>query len=367
MAFDHRETDRVPLDYLGTPEINVALMRHFLIAEESAYRPDDYGRLLFDFVGDNSGSYDNLLAKLNVDLRLIKPEYVGPAGRQDDDPDVVEDVYGCLHKKVRYSTHETYELFLSPLAEATGIEEVEAHPWPKADWFDYSKIAERCASKSQYALAAGKSDLMGAGAFLQGMENFMVGLITNDPVTMGILDHLTEFFLAFNKSVFEAANGKCDIAWYGDDYGTQRGLLLSRDTWRKRIRPHLSKLIDLAKSHSVEVMLHSCGSVRELIPDLIDVGIDILDTVQPEAEGMNPYELKRSFGDRLSFHGTISTAGVLASGSREDVRTEVRERIQIMGHGGGFCLAPAHTIMPNTPVENVLAMFEAALDSTLAS
>jgi len=206
---------------------------------------------------------------------------------------------------------------------------------------------------------------MGSGEFLQGMENFLIGLVTDDPVTVAILDRLTESFLEFNRRVFESAGGKLDIAWYGDDYGTQNGLLIGAPTWRKHIRPRLAMLIDLAKSHGLKVMLHSCGSVRELIPDLIDVGIDILDTVQPEAAGMDPRQLKQAFGDRMCFHGTISTAGVLANGTPQDVRNEVIDRIDTMAAGGGFCLAPTHTIMPGTPVDNVLAMYETAIGHPL--
>ncbi len=362
-AFAHQETDRVPLDYLGAPEISAALMRHFSIPQEPQSRTRDPGRLLFDFVDADTGAYEGLLDLLHIDFRLVKPDYIGPAGRLYDDPDAREDIYGCRHKRVVYPTHDTYELSLSPLAEATSVTEVDAHSWPDPGWFEYGGIADRCAAKSQYALAAGKIDLMGAGAFLQGMENFLIGLVENDPVTICILDHLTDFFLGFNQNVFESAGGQLDIAWYGDDYGAQSGLLIGAGTWRKRVRPHLVRLIEMAKSYGLKVMLHSCGSVRELIPDLIDVGVDILDTLQPEAAGMDPGELKRLFGDRICFHGAVSTAGVLAYGSAEDVRKEVADRIGVMAPGGGFCLAPTHTIMPNTPVENVLAMYESALDA----
>jgi uroporphyrinogen decarboxylase len=109
-------------------------------------------------------------------------------------------------------------------------------------------------------------------------------------------------------------------------------------------------------------MLHSCGCIRELITDLIDAGVDILDTLQPELAGMDPAELKKTYGDKISFHGTISTAGVLTHGSTEDVKKEVKDRIGIMAKGGGFCLAPTHTIMPGTPVENVVTMYKTAFE-----
>ena len=361
-AFSHEETDRVPLDYLATGEVTCALMNHFSIERERRAAAPDHNRLLFDFVGADSASYDELLRKLHVDLRLVRPEYIGPPGRRYDNPDLMEDIYGTTHTRITYPTHTTYEPFQPPLANAASTQDVAAHSWPQADWFDCSGMAPRCAAQSEYALVSGKSDLMGAGEFIQGMEDFLMGLVTDDPVTTAILDHLTDFFLEYNQRVFESADGGLDIAWYGDDYGTQNGLLIGPPTWRKHFRPRLAKLVDLAKSHGLKVMLHSCGSVRELIPDLIDVGIDILDTVQPEAAGMDPRELKESFGDRICFHGTISTAGVLATGSADEVRQEAIDRIEMMARGGGFCLAPTHTIMPSTPIENVLALYETAFE-----
>ena len=362
MAFGHKETDRVPLDYLGTGEVTRALMSHFEIEREKRAAAPDHNRLLFDFVGAHSADYEELLRRLHVDIRIVRPEYIGPPGKRYDDPDLMEDIYGTTHTKITYATHTTYEPFEPPLADATSTRDVAAHPWPQADWFDCSEVAARCDAQSEYALASGKSDLMGAGEFLQGMENFLMGLATDDPVTIAILDHLTDSFLEYNRRVFESADGKLDIAWYGDDYGTQKGLLIGATTWRKHFRPRMARLVDLAKSHGMKVMLHSCGSVRELIPDLIDVGIDILDTVQPEAAGMDPRELKESFGDRICFHGTISTAGVLATGSADEVRQEAIDRIEMMARGGGFCLAPTHTIMPSTPIENVLALYETAFE-----
>ena len=182
------------------------------------------------------------------------------------------------------------------------------------------------------------------------------------PVILAIFDHLSDFFFEYTKRLLEAGKGRIDIAWYGDDYGCQTGLTISPQTYKKLLKPRWKRHIELAHSFGAVVMLHSCGSTRKLIPDLIETGFDILDTVQPEAADMNPAELKRKFGDRLSFHGMISVQQVLPHGTTEDVRREVKERMEVMKPGGGYIMAPTHCIQPDTPVENILAMYEAGLE-----
>jgi len=155
-----------------------------------------------------------------------------------------------------------------------------------------------------------------------------------------------------------AGEGRIDIMHIGDDYGTQNGTLLSVPMWRKYIEPRLRKIIEVSKFYGAKVMLHSCGSVREIIPDLIRVGIDILDVVQPEPKGMDLKELKSDFGDEIVYHGTISVAGTLTRGCAGEVMEEVKRIISIMAPGGGFVLAPTHTILPETPLENIIALYE---------
>jgi uroporphyrinogen decarboxylase len=162
-----------------------------------------------------------------------------------------------------------------------------------------------------------------------------------------------------SKKALETTNGQIDILWIGDDYGTQNGLLMSPEKWRKLFFPKLKEMCSLGHKYSVKVMLHSCGSTRPLWPGLIEAGVDIYQTVQPEARDMNPAELKAEFGDRISLHGTISIQKTLPFGTPEDVAAEVRQRIETVGADGGLIVAPAHNIQPDTPVENLLALYEA--------
>jgi len=168
------------------------------------------------------------------------------------------------------------------------------------------------------------------------------------------------FCYADSERALQACGGRVDILWIGDDYGTQNGPLMSPEKWRRLFKPRLAAMCELGHRYGAKVMLHSCGSTHALWDDLVECGVDIYDTVQPEAAGMDPAWLKRRFGDRICFHGTISTQRTLPFGTPEDVVAEVALRIRTVGADGGLILAPAHNIQPDTPLENVLAMYRAA-------
>ena len=154
--------------------------------------------------------------------------------------------------------------------------------------------------------------------------------------------------------------GRVSFLWMGEDLGTQRGPTLSLDLYRRHIKPLHQQMIDLAKSYEIPVMIHSCGSSSWAFQDFIEMGINVVDTLQPEAHEMAPAYLKSTFGKKLAFHGCISTAGPLAYGSKEEVSQNCREILDIMKPDGGYCFAPTHDIQDNTPTENVLAMYETA-------
>jgi len=144
----------------------------------------------------------------------------------------------------------------------------------------------------------------------------------------------------------------------GDDYGTQRGLIMSFEMWDEFYVPCLSKLFGLAKGFGLKVMLHSCGSVNELIPRLIELGMDSLDPIQVRATGMDPESLKSEFGEYVTFHGSLDTQHILPYGTVEDVRLEALRLIEIFGNGGGFILGPSQEFLPDISLENIKAMYD---------
>ena len=190
----------------------------------------------------------------------------------------------------------------------------------------------------------------------------LIDLVTDDPAGLMIIDKRTGYELEVLYRTLEASEGGIDFLFLGEDLGTQRGAVMSPELFRKHIKPRLKKFADLGRHFGIPVMIHSCGSSSWAFDDLIQIGINAVDTLQPEAKEMDPLYLKKTYGGRLAFHGCISTAGPLAYGTADEVRKYVKDIIGIMKPGGGYMLAPTHQIQDNSPLENVLAMYETAYE-----
>ncbi|NLE75467.1 MAG: hypothetical protein GX605_01785 [Chloroflexi bacterium] len=353
-AIAHQEPDRVPLDFVSVPEQMGNLRRHFGLPPKT---PDANAP-----VGIGEYVDSEVAACLGTDLRNVAPKYVGPPTVRYDDGSFL-DFWGVRRKPVRHATGVYNEVIDAPLKGASSLQEVDRHRWPSVEWFDFKPVTQQCREQSEYALVAGwpmTVDFINRSAMLCGYDRVLLGLATGDPVVFAILDRLSDFFLKFNQRYFEAGQGYLDIAFYGDDYGTQGGSLISPRTFRSIFQPRWAPHMEQVRSFGLKAMLHSCGSTRVLLPDIIDTGFHILQTVQPEAKGMDLHELKEQFGDRLCFNGCISVQQVLPHTTPDGVRAEVRRVIEIMAPGGGFILGPTHNIQSDTPLENVLAMYETA-------
>ena len=308
-----------------------------------------------------------MLERLGVDLRFIAASYVGPELKKWPDGRF-QNFWGQIRKPVRNQAGTYYESAELPYAAFQTIADVERFSWPKAEWFDFSAISSDCIRYQNYAVvygSPGNMDLINGTAFGRGVEQVMVDIATEDPVGLACMQKRFECCYAFSEKTLSAGNGKIDIFWIGDDYGCQNGLLMHPKVWRKLFFPKLKAMCDLGHRWGAKVMLHSCGSTRKIWPDLIEAGVDIYDTVQPEAHDMDPAELKREFGEHICFHGTVSTQKTLPFGSPEDVAAEVKLRIQTVGQNGGLILAPAHNFQPDTPLANILTMYKTIEVETL--
>jgi len=348
LALAHKEADRVPVDYWATPEVT--------------------GRLLHRFGFSNR---EELLQHLDVDFRYVEgPAYVGPPPRVREDGSV-EDHWGVLRVRVEVGTGEqatAYQEVLDfPLAGAKSAEEIEDYPkWPSPDWFDYACVREQVAEARRTGKVVvfmgdrlNRCAQLKPAMYLRGVEQILLDLALNPEIAEAVFGRVAGFYLEYARRTFEAAGGGLDIFMMGDDFGTQTGPLLSPAMWRRFLRPGFQAFIALAKRHRLTVAHHSCGAIEPLIPDLIECGLDILNPLQPDVRGMDPRELKRRFGGRLCFHGGISIQRALPFGSPDDVRSEVRERFESLGPGGGYVFCTAHNIQADTPLENIEALFEA--------
>ena len=247
--------------------------------------------------------------------------------------------------------------------ESVGEIETYDH-WPSPDWWDYGAMAEDCAKVAGYAVVNAGDRLDRTGQFkpmmyLRGVEQAYVDLLLNPTLTECIIEHIRDYFLEYNRRVFEAAGDSIDIFMMGDDFGTQAGLMMDADLWRKFFRRGFRAFIDLAHSFDIKVMHHTCGSVVELIPDFIDAGLDLLQSLQPRAEGMDLANLKREYGRHIAFHGSIDIQETVPRGSPETIRRHVAEQMAAGKPGGGFIIGTAHNIPPETPTENILALYDA--------
>jgi len=341
-AFARQEPDRVPINYAANPDIDLRLKKHFGLAEYDA---------------------EGLLRALGVDFRSVGPRFVGPK-RHADIPsrNVLVDEWGIHRRWVEHETGGYWDYCDFPLREAT-LEEIEAWPLPSADDYDYSDIASRCAEYGRYAVIAGGAGtgcVINTAGFWRTMEQVLIDLITDDPAGQRLIDKFLEVQYKILARTLEAAKGGFQIMWMGEDLGTQNTPMISMDIFRRHIRPRHQRFIDLARSHGLVVALHTCGSSSWTYDDYAEMGVAVVDTLQPEAADMSPRYLKDRFGGKLAFHGCISTAGAVAFGSVDDVAAEVRETLRIMMPGGGYALAPTHQLQDNSPAENVLSMYEAA-------
>ena len=338
-ALEHKTPDRTPCNYLGTPEVDQKLKDHF-----------------------NTNCMDVVLEKLGADLRIIETPYIGPQLRTWEDGRFTN-YWGQVRKPVRNEAGTYNESVEFPYAEFQSVEDVENFKWPRVQWFDYSQIAADCQKYADYAVVyggPGNMDVINGTAYGRGVEQVIFDIATEDPVGLACMEKRFQCCYEISVSALKATNGAVDIFWVGDDYGTQKELLMSPQTWRKLFFPKLKIMCDLGHEYGAKVMLHSCGSTREIWSDLIDAGVDIYDTVQPEAANMYPAQLKDEFGDRICFHGTVSTQRTLPFGTPEQVADEVSRRIETVGKNGGLIIAPAHNIQPDTPLENILALYNEA-------
>ncbi len=348
MAVKHQEPDRVPIDNWMVPEIQKRAMEYY-----------------------GCDTYEELQRFLGVDFRNnYGPSYVGLSFKKFPDG-TVEDLWGVRRKVVTYgkgTAHEgTYsEVAESPLANMKTVEEITAYPrWASPDWWDYAKVKEDCAQYHPEFCVINVGDRLDRTAqlkpmmYLRGIQQAFVDLALSPKIVEVIRDRIVAYFTEYNHRVFKAADGEIDIFMMGDDMGGQTGPLISLEMWRRYFKKGFKAFIDIAHEYGIPVMYHTCGDVKALIPDFIECGLDILQSLQPRATNMDIKQLKHEFGKDLCFQGGMDIQHTLPLGKPEDVREMVKYAMDAAKAGGGYIVCTAHNIQVDTPIENVTALFEA--------
>jgi len=333
LAVLHREKpDRLPMDYWATKETTQKMLKHLGCADEWE---------MFD--------------RLHIDPAIrVEPEYIGPPIKPG------YNIYGCGFKDVDYGGGVYAECIYHPLAHYNSIEEIEEnYTWPTADWFDYSVIPAQIKGQERYPIQGGGSEPFLIYARLRGMAQAYMDLALNPDLVHYCLDKLFGFCYENTRRIYEQIPGQVTISYVAEDLGSQESLLFSPKTIKEFLIPRMKRMMNLAHQAGVFVFHHSDGAIREIIPDMIEAGIDILNPIQWRCKGMERKELKQDFGDKVIFHGGVDNQHTLAFGSVEQVRDEVTYNIQVLGEGGGYIPAPCHNIQAISPPENVVAMYEA--------
>lgn len=267
--------------------------------------------------------------------------------------DVTVGDWGIGRKK---GSVEHFTRMLHPMESFETIEEFEQYPYPDPvkdyDWSSYPAKVADIKQSDLIAVAQMEVTIFETAWYMRGMEQFMVDMAINPELANYHLDRITQNRCEFAKRYAKAG---CDVLRLGDDVSTQLDMMMAPDTWREFIKPRLAKVIKAAKEQNPEIMIfyHGDGNLQKIIPDLIEIGVEILNPVQPEC--MDPVEIKQRYGDKLSFWGTLGTQTVMPFGSPEDVKQVCMRMIKEVGKGGGLLLAPTHMLEPEVPWENIEA------------
>ncbi len=299
---------------------------------------------------------------LGVDYRGVSARYAGPPLFKPLPDRRVNELEGCYMRRVEHASGHYWDFCDFPLADADA-EAFASFPVPDPARFDYDGVAEQLRRHAEYAVyigGAGVPDIINSNGRIMGMENILIGLVSEDPAVLGFVRRRAASALAVMERTLDRYKGAIDFMWLGEDLGTQHAPMIGLELFRRVLRPIHQQFVDLAKAYDLPVIVHSCGSSSWAFEDFIAMGIRGVDTLQPEATAMEPQYLKDTFGTRLCFRGCISTAGPLAFGTEREVVDTVRDTLAIMMPGYGYHFAPTHAIQDNTPTENVLAMYNAA-------
>jgi len=331
LAVLNRQTpDRIPMD--------------IWITDEAAQRLQQYLRC----------DWRGVLERLHINPPFsVSGCYVGPRPKDG------EDIWGIRHRPVDYGTGVYDEVVYSPLAQYNSVEEIEAkYTWPSPDHWDYSRLPEAIHGHENQIIRGGGSEPFYQYKFLRGDHQAFLDLIEHPDIVHYCLDKLFELAYQNTLRIFESIPGQVSITYIAEDLGAQDGLMYSPEQIRELLLPGMKRMMELTRQNDAFVFTHSDGACRDAIPDLIAIGMQVLNPIQWRCKGMDREGLKRDFGGKLVFHGGVDNQYTIPFGTVDEVRQEVLDNYRILGENGGYILAPCHNIQAVTPPENIVALYQ---------
>lgn len=362
-ALAHTQPDRVPRD-LGGRVTGITVKAYDRLREHLGLQEDLH---ITDLNQQLARPSEEVLRRLGIDTRYVMPA-VAPAEErgitEDETGYSFVDEWGITLRMPKENGYY-FDMVSHPLA-GLEVEDLDAYTWPDPHAPGLTRglreHARRLAEETDYAIVGDASaSLFERAWYLRGFENFMMDLVTDERFAVALLDRLLELRLAQLGDFLDAVGEFIHVMRLGDDIGQQGGPLISPPLYRRLVKPRHREIIRFVKARTdARIFYHSCGSVVEFVPDLIEIGVDILNPIQVSAKGMDPARLKAEYGDRLCFWGGVDTQQVLPHGTPEEVSREARLRIGQLGAGGGYVLDAVHNIQADVPPENVIALYAAA-------
>ena len=347
---EHRIPDRVPMHINASQWVVERLLKHAECSE-----PKDLLEYLNIDVYDTRG----------IDLHSgTAPSYVGPDHRILQEGKSWGGNIMALWNIREYQKTSLHgpvlEIEPPPLINLS-IDDMALYPWPEPDWFDFSCLRSDLDKWKEFSIMASGGSVFQHASYLMGLDVQLVELLIDPKRSMFVLDKLLDFYYEYYKRVFAEAGGLIDVLALADDFGTQNSLLISPEIFDEYFAPRIRKMAELAHANDSFLLLHTCGNIEALIPRFIDLGVDILDPIQPES--LDASEIKKKYGSNICLRGGISSQQVLAHGTPEDVEYEVRKKLDILMPGGGYILSPGHPVLQvDIPTENILTMYKTAFE-----
>jgi uroporphyrinogen decarboxylase len=359
-ALNHEEPDRVPIDLGSTANSGMTIKAYESLKEHLGYSRDT---VVLNKVHQLARMDEDVLSQLQVDTRgifITIPDYGASSGSGDD---TFTDEWGVVRAKPESSYY--YDVIRSPFEVDCSKKNLDRFKWP--DPRDPGRTAglreqaEACRRNGDPAVVA---HIMGGfitqSQYLRGFAGWFEDSLLDPDFFCALLDRTLDFAIGLTRSVLSIVGHSVDVIEFGDDLGTQNGLMISPACYRQYLKPRQAKLFaEARKMTDAKLLYHTCGSVYEVVEDLIEIGVDVLNPIQHNTRGMDCVMLKQEYGSRLAFWGGIDTNFALPRGSIADVRAEVKERIRILAPGGGYVLNPIHNVQPDVPPQNLLAMIDA--------